>query len=120
MPAIITSIESKDAFFELQRTNPGLLIIKFGAEWCKPCKLIEKDIHYVFSRMPENVQTAIIDVDESFEIYGFLKSKRVLNGIPVVICYKQGNLELVPDDIVVGADNGQLIAFFERIMKPFK
>ena len=36
---IITSIENRNDFFNLLEVNPGLIIIKFGATWCKPCKI---------------------------------------------------------------------------------
>ena len=35
--------------------------------------------------MPENVICADIDIDENFDVYTFLKSKRMVNGIPAVL-----------------------------------
>jgi hypothetical protein len=63
---------------------------------------------------PPNAQCAIIDVDEAIEIYGFLKTKRVVNGIPAILCYRKGNLNYIPDDVVIGSDQKQVIAFFQR------
>jgi hypothetical protein len=34
--------------------------------------------------------------------------------VPVLLCYKKGNLEPIPDDIVVGADLILLNKFFNR------
>lgn len=117
---IITDIPDIDKFIELLKTNPGLLIIKFGAEWCGPCKQIEKDIKATFSHMPATIQTAIIDIDINPKLYAFLKSKKMVNGIPVILCYKKGNLNYVPDDIVVGADRKQISMFFERCITYIK
>ena len=53
---IITEIESRNDLMPLLENNPGLLVLKFGAEWCGPCKLIEDDINKYFNHMPYNVQ----------------------------------------------------------------
>ena len=114
---IITKIDNRAHFAELLKSNPGLLIIKFGAEWCGPCKLIENDVKNYFNNMPDNVQCAIIDVDESFDVYSFLKSKKMVNGIPVVLAYYKGNFNYIPDTSVIGADKKQLLAFFQECYK---
>ena len=111
---IISEIESKNAFFHLLDHNPGLVILKFGATWCGPCKLIEHVVHGFFATSPPEVVCGDIDVDESFEIYSFLKTKKMINGIPVILCYKKGNHTFIPDDSVTGADPGALDAFFRR------
>jgi hypothetical protein len=67
--------------------------------------------------MPDNVQGAIIDVDESFDVYSFLKSKKMVNGIPVVLAYYKGNFNYIPDTSVIGADKKQLLAFFQECYK---
>ena len=41
---IITEIKSRDDYLNIIKTNPGLFIVKFGAEWCAPCKRIEKEV----------------------------------------------------------------------------
>jgi len=73
---IITEITGIEHFIELLKNNPGQFIIKFGAEWCAPCKKIEKDVKFCFDRMPDTVQCAIIDIDEYLDLYAFLKTKK--------------------------------------------
>jgi len=114
---IITEINTRQRFAELLKTNPGLFIIKFGAEWCGPCKTIEAEVNHYFNQLTDNVQCAIVDVDECFDLYGFLKTKKIVNGIPVLLCYEKGNLNYIPDDVVIGADKKQLQLFFERCYK---
>ena len=41
----------------------------------------------------------------------------MVNGIPVLLCYKKGNLTFIPDDMVTGADPQQLHLFFTRCGK---
>ena len=107
---------SKTDFQNALLANPGGLVIKFGAEWCGPCKKIDPVIRHWFSQFPPTIQTAVIDIDESFEIYAFLKSKKQVNGVPVILFYKKGNQTWVPDDVIVGADEVAVIRFFERCL----
>lgn len=111
---IISQIASREAFFHLLGNNPGLIIIKLGATWCGPCKQIEPVVHGFFATSPPQVVCADIDVDESFDFYSFLKSKKMVNGIPVLLCYKKGNTTFAPDDTVTGSDAQALDAFFRR------
>ena len=67
--------------------------------------------------MPATVQCAIVDVDDCFEIYAFLKTKKMVNGIPVILCYQKGNLNYIPNDSVVGADVNQINMFFQRCLQ---
>lgn len=73
-------------------------ILKFHADWCKPCKsiapfvheLIEEKINY-FDKM--NVKNKFIfvevDVDECFDLYAFLKKRKMINGIPALFLYSK-------------------------------
>lgn len=114
---IITQFENRQAFLDLLAKNPGLVIVKFGASWCGPCKKIEANLHNFFMSSPSNVICADIDVDESFDLYSCLKSKKMVNGIPVVLCYKKGNVSYIPDDSITGADINLLNQFFMRCGK---
>lgn len=114
---ILENIDSVKQFGELLNANPGLIIIKFGADWCRPCKSIEKQVRNWFDRMPSTVQSFIIDVDDSFELYAFLKTKKMVNGVPVILCYDKGNLNYIPSDSIIGANEANIDAFFQRCMQ---
>ena len=114
---IIYNIENKNTFIQLLQSNPGVLIIKFGAEWCGPCKIIEGQVKHHMMQMPDNIQCVVVDVDKSIEIYGFLKTKKMINGIPAILAYYSGNVNYIPDDVVVGADQSQVTMFFERCLQ---
>ena len=115
--SIISVFENRNIFLQLLQKNPGLIVVKFGAKWCGPCKQIQHIVDAFFASSPKNVLCADIDVDDSFDLYSFLKSKRMINGIPVILCYKQGNYGFAPDDMITGADPGQLHSFFIRCGK---
>jgi thiol-disulfide isomerase/thioredoxin len=85
-----------------------------GATWCGPCKKIKPVVDAFFASSPENVICCEIDVDESFDLYSYFKSKKMVNGIPIIMCFKKGNLSYIPDDSITGADPAGLDAFFKR------
>jgi len=111
---VITSLENLSDMVQCLKDNPGVFIMKLGAEWCGPCKRIEALVKSCMDQAPEHAQCAIIDVDEALEVYSFLKKNRVINGIPAILCYRKGNLNYIPDDIVIGSDTNQVVAFFQR------
>lgn len=112
---VITEIDNRDKFLTIIKNfNPGLFIIKLGAPWCGPCKQIAPVIDGFFASSPDNVLCADIDVDKCFNLYAFLKSKKMVNGIPVILCYHKGNESYIPNDMVTGADPAELHKFFKR------
>jgi thioredoxin 1 len=114
---LLYDIPNIDVFYNILNTNHGLVILKFTASWCYPCKVIENDVKELFKKMPSNVQTIVIDIDRSLEFYTFLKKKRVLNGVPTMLCYNKGNTSFIPDDYVVGASKEKIESFGERCIQ---
>lgn len=114
---IISEIVNRDAFLTLLKHNPGIIVLKLGAEWCGPCKTIKPAVNGFFASSPPEVVCADIDVDRSFDMYSFLKSKKMVNGIPAMLCYKKGNNTYIPDDMITGSDATQLHLFFTRCGK---
>jgi thiol-disulfide isomerase/thioredoxin len=111
---IIESFQNRDEFLKLLGVNPGLVIIKLGATWCGPCKTIAPVVHAFFASSPANVVCADIDVDESFDLYAVFKQKKMVNGIPVIMLFRKGNVSFIPDDSVTGSGAPELDAFFKR------
>lgn len=111
---VITKIANAQALSDLLQVNPGLIIIKLGATWCGPCKKIEPLVTSWLKQMPEQVQIALIDIDENIDLYGFLKKKRVVNGVPTILAYYPENDHYFPDDMTSGSDNNDTNNFFLR------
>ena len=94
-----------------------ILIIKFGAEWCGPCKKIAPAFQTFIQSAPANIIFADIDVDESLDLYMALKKNKMVTGIPVFFAYygqSQRDKWFIPDDSIVGADEKLVAQFFER------
>jgi thioredoxin-like negative regulator of GroEL len=117
---VITKLDSLNDLLKCLQENPGIFIMKLGADWCGPCKRIEGLVKSCMDQAPPNVQCAVIDVDESLDVYSFLKKKRVVNGIPAILCYYKGNTSYIPDDAVLGANTEQIKAFFDRCIDKSK
>ena len=109
-------IESQADLADLLQKNPGKVVMKLGAEWCGPCKTIEKEVHEFFENAPANIQTVNLDVDESFDIYATLKRKKIVTAIPAMLCFKNNNKTLVPDEVLIGANKEELAIFFNKCL----
>ena len=118
MTRIVEYTGGRDVFMELLKINPGVFIFKFGAEWCSPCKKIKKFVDKVSLVLPANIMYIFsVDVDECFDLYAYLKQKKMVSGIPVMLAYKAGNITYAPDASVSGTDEKELKYFFDTCLK---
>ena len=111
---IVTSFDSVEQFTSLLARNPGIVVVKVGAEWCKPCKQIQPLVDAFYASAPQDAICCLIDADESFNFYAHMKRLKQINGVPVLMCWKRGNVSIAPDDSVTGASRPALDAFFRR------
>ncbi len=112
---IFTEIaDRKDLLENILPNNPGHVIVKFGAEWCKPCHIIKQTVDDNFSKMGSNVQCFDIDVDESFDVYAFMKSRKMVVGIPSILVWNKGNKEYVPDAFITSANIEDVNRFLSK------
>jgi thioredoxin 1 len=109
----------RNVFLQLLQNNNGVLIFKFTADWCKPCQLIKSDVdkHFESISALENVFCYEVDVDENFDLFAFMKTKKMMKGIPTMMAYKKGTTSYAPDDSISGADINEVNDFFMRCRK---
>jgi len=114
---VSTHIKTPQQLFQHLKCATKTTIVKLGASWCQPCKQIEP----VFFRWVEHCRDlfhwVVVDIDESYELYGFLKGKRTIHGIPAFLVYyvkPSSEITYVPDDLLVGANRGELEELFVR------
>tara|TARA_B100001093_G_scaffold10410_1_gene9723 strand:+ start:3663 stop:4061 length:399 start_codon:yes stop_codon:yes gene_type:complete len=113
---IYTEVRDRDQFFEFLKQNTGIMVFKFGADWCKPCQSIKDDVEQYFANTPENVICFDLDIDDSFDLYAFLKSKKMVTGIPSILAYGKGN-ESYASDFAYSFSGGKdaLKTFFDTV-----
>lgn len=116
---IVTAFESRHQFLDFLKENPGFIVVKFGAEWCGPCKKIHHEVNDFFSRCPNHVICCDIDIDNSFDLYAYLKSKKMANGIPIIMIWKKGSIEYIPDYTYIGSDKEGLANFVNTMLNVF-
>ena len=111
---------NRTEFMEQVNANNGLFLIKFTASWCGPCKAIAPFVNDQFSKTPDNVTCANIDVDDNFDLFAFMKSKKMIKGVPAILAYKRENKSFSPDMSVSGSDQTKLISFFQDCVNYIK
>tara|TARA_Y100000389_G_scaffold204442_1_gene257005 strand:- start:28306 stop:28713 length:408 start_codon:yes stop_codon:yes gene_type:complete len=91
----------------LKNSKYEFVILKFSAEWCKPCKTIAPLVNTIINEKIEyfdknNIKNKFIyinvDVDECFDLYAFLKKKKMINGIPTIFLYSKKLYSKLPEN----------------------
>ena len=93
-------IEANESTFD-DEINEGLVLVKFGADWCGPCRMLEPHLAKIETNF-QGVKIIKVDADES----PGLTFRYNVSGLPTVYALKDG--EIV--DHMVGAAPYQLIA----------
>ncbi len=109
---------NREDFLNILTTNPGVLIFKFTADWCKPCQIIKEDLQNYFQQITSNkIKCYEVDVDENFDLYAYMKTKKMIKGIPMLMAFKKGNTEYYPDNSISGTDLNEIKIFFDSAKK---
>jgi thiol-disulfide isomerase/thioredoxin len=105
----------------LKDTTIETTFIKFGATWCKPCHMIAPTIQTLNEQVKKakiSMNYIDLDVDHCSDLYAFLRTKKMVRGIPLIMCYKKSqyndNTFYVPTDSVTGASTTDVVNFYKR------
>tara|TARA_B100001564_G_scaffold334952_1_gene323912 strand:- start:542 stop:913 length:372 start_codon:yes stop_codon:yes gene_type:complete len=97
------------------------LILYLTASWCGPCTKIKPYINEYKTKLKEKVILVEIDVDETIDVFGLLKKKKQLNGIPAILKYKCGREEndmniMICDECVLGSKIEDIKRMFSNLI----
>lgn len=104
---------NRGEFKALLENNPGIVIVKFGATWCKPCRDCKEQVYSFFGRAPSNVVCLDLDVDQNADLYSYLKRMKQVNGIPAFLAFFQDNVSYAPNIGITGSHPDQIGRFFQ-------
>jgi len=106
-----------------QKLENKVLIIKFSADWCKPCQKIKPLVNDNISKLPENVIVADIDIDETMDLYMAFRNKKMLSGIPTILAFYGDVVRehwFISDASVSGQDQNSINNFFKNVIEKAK
>lgn len=107
--ADIRKIKNNEEFQEFINNPNSLNIIKIGANWCGPCRILVETLKGLTQEEVEGVMLAEIDADDEWFEDKSVELK--IRSIPVILAYKNG----VEVERITGATpKNALIEFFER------
>jgi thiol-disulfide isomerase/thioredoxin len=103
----------KEDLVELQNKNTTILILFLTAKWCGPCKKIKPFVYEILATCP--FPCYCLDVDENPDIYGGLRVKKQIRGVPTLVAFKSGNISFIPDYSVSGTNHKDIEYFFQSL-----
>jgi thioredoxin-like negative regulator of GroEL len=105
MPGEIKEFTTREEVMEYFKTHP-VVIMKFTATWCGPCKRSTPLVDKLFNEMSNNVSMIIVDIDKARDIASAMKIKSV----PTMYNFING----APMDSVIGSNKDHIISFFKK------
>ena len=114
---VVSGFENRNEFLAFITRNTGMIVIRFSATWCKPCKKIKPIVDCFFASSPPCVTCVDLDIDENTDVYSFLKSKKMIYGVPTLMCYTSINKTYIPDFSISGGAPEDLDKFFKACGK---
>jgi len=114
---VITEMTPTDLQQLLTTAKKSLIVVKFGAEWCKPCKLIKPLCEQWSATCPSHIIYADIDIDESLDLYMAFKNKKMVRGVPTILAFNTAlsrDQWYIPDFSVEGGDVEAVGKFLDK------
>lgn len=106
---------NRTQFLTLLSKNPGSIVLKVGADWCGPCKVLDPILDKLVAKLPPNVQYFKQDLES--DLGSFLNAKKQISAVPVLLVYRKNNLTPYADECLTGPTEEQVRALFLSLAK---
>jgi thiol:disulfide interchange protein len=119
MAVIKYFIGKRAEFVELLKAKQTHFILVFQTCWCTLCKTprYQEFIQTRLMTLPDNYTLYVLDADEFSDVFSFLKSKKMVVGVPTILFYHRDNVTYVPDESISGINAGHLESFYNQIQR---
>ena len=100
-----------DANFKEVLASNAVVVVKFGAAWCGPCKSLQPVIEKIAAAYEGRAVLGEVDIEESPET----TEEFAIRSVPTLLFFKNG--ELVPRKKIVGATSeAKITAVIDEIL----
>jgi len=119
MASVKYTLGKRAEFIELLKTKQTHIVLLFETVWCALCKTprYQEFIRTQLMTLPEHYTVYILDADENGDVFSFLKSKKMVVGVPTLLFYHKDNMTYVPDESVSGINASHLTAFYGQMRR---
>ena len=102
----VTKIESLEALEKVVKESSKVVVADFWATWCKPCELMNPEMETLAEDMKDDIEVVTIDVEALKDV----ALKYDIQGIPTLICFKNGKEKIVIYYCIESKDDCEYIA----------
>jgi thioredoxin 1 len=100
---------NRDEFIKQELKDNEYVVVKFGAEWCGPCKQIAPVLEELADTYQDRLKYIPVDVEESYDIATEYK----IRNVPTILFIKKGE---VIDKAVGSINRNTLIEKIETLI----
>ena len=102
-------ISSTDATFDQDIVSDTPVVVKFGADWCGPCKMVAPILEELEQDYAGKVKFVTVDIDGTT-----IASKFNIRGVPTILFFKGGE---VVNTIVGAQTKGRLQLAVDSVLE---
>jgi thioredoxin 1 len=100
---------NRNDFIKQELKDNEYVVVKFGAEWCGPCKQIAPVLEELADTYQDRLKYISVDVEESYDIATEYK----IRNVPTILFLKQGE---VMDKAVGSTSRATLVEKIETLI----
>jgi thioredoxin-like negative regulator of GroEL len=111
-------IQTRTQFQHAIEHNTGIVIFRLVSPWCKFCngtRAMWDNFVQQVANCSADVTCHEIDIDASPDVYAYLRSKRIITGIPCALAWYRGNHTIGPDESCTSGRPQDMTAFFNKM-----